>query len=627
MKFRDAFEQSDTYTQVWEYSSVDLKQQVEGYLSSGEASALQTTSEFIENTIYPKLDTLPDTVKEPIHKQLSAIKDSLQSDVRAAGKLSGSPFALIENNERQTLLSLDTLAEKIQEFQSQNDLESTAPYLISQATLYADLTHISSSKDDYLANPTAENHNRLKQSIELFKASIQDFNTLPILNLSNSDNEDSEDDLSSLMGWGEEDTEETSDPLEETKSELHTWSSRYLKDVDSSLKNIQQATLAKTKIRSLISQLEITIKNGTNTIQKNAQTTQKQTLVAFSVFVVLMILTTILVHTFQNKVVVKSAKNLYIAVKNLVEHQNTNTLEVGKSKNELSDIAHYLNRYLEQVAVQRQQRDNELANISRSLNEMLNAFAEVHSLSTASKQELDGTLTMANQIDVLANKAEVRSREVETYAIDTNTAMRHSVKQATALETANQTTVERLESSKRSLVDLESSVSNAASIVTGIKDISEQTNLLALNAAIEAARAGEHGRGFAVVATEVRSLSSRTQQSLEEITGIFSLLTLATSKLRKNLDLIETASSEQRTLTQTLGQSAKEVLEKSEQSSYLAQKATGYAEEQKLGMSGLNKAVDKVRGQADESEQFMEKMTSSIKQKIQDITATLGINQ
>lgn len=628
LQFRNAFEQNDAYNKVWGHSAIELNEIIENYLSTGEASKLQGAEDFIQNTIIPSLNDIPSSVQAPILAQLKRIEASLKSDVRAAGKLSGNPYALIENNELQMRLSLDVFADKTQEFIEAKNLQDAAIYLASQAHLYGGLAHMRQAKDDYLKQKNDVNYQRLIDSIASFQDHVQELNSLPVLVLQEQQSNNDVDDLSALMGWASDEEEtEIVDPLTDTKSELHTWSSRYLKDIESSLSNIESALSAQQNIRQLIIELKNIINNGSHTIQDNAKQTQQQTLIAFSAFVILMLLVTTMVHQFQSRVVVRSARDLYSAVKNLVEHQNTSAIQLSKQNNELTDVARYLNLYLEKMAQQRQQKDTELANISASLNEMLDAFGEVHALNIASSKEIDNTLTLSNQVETIANKAEVRAQEVATYAADTNAAMTHSVDQAASLAVANQTTVDRLNSSKRTLVDLESSVSSASSIVGSIRDISEQTNLLALNAAIEAARAGEHGRGFAVVASEVRTLSSSTQESLEKITEIFSLLTRATSKLKENINLMESASTEQISLTQTLGQSAQEVLEKSKQSTHLAKKATGYAAEQKLGMNSLNSAVVKIREQANESEEFMTRMASNIKTKIQDITTTLGISR
>lgn len=69
-----------------------------------------------------------------------------------------------------------------------------------------------------------------------------------------------------------------------------------------------------------------------------------------------------------------------------------------------------------------------------------------------------------------------------------------------------------------------------------IEKITNQTNLLALNASIEAARAGEAGKGFAVVADQIRTLSTETHASSDQIREALSRLDATSAKMTASIE-------------------------------------------------------------------------------------------
>ncbi len=80
-----------------------------------------------------------------------------------------------------------------------------------------------------------------------------------------------------------------------------------------------------------------------------------------------------------------------------------------------------------------------------------------------------------------------------------------------------QSAADKAEAMGHSFAALAAAANEIGGILEGISAIARQTNLLALNATIEAARAGDAGRGFAVVAQEVKSLSTASEKSAQEI--------------------------------------------------------------------------------------------------------------
>ena len=116
-------------------------------------------------------------------------------------------------------------------------------------------------------------------------------------------------------------------------------------------------------------------------------------------------------------------------------------------------------------------------------------------------------------------------------------------------------------------------MTNIASKITIIEEISRQTNLLALNAAIEAARAGKFGKGFAVVASEVRKLAERTQLAATDIKQ------MSTSSVK---------------VAQAAGDMIDEIVPNIQKTAELVQEISIASKEQNVGADQINQALQRL---------------------------------
>lgn len=287
----------------------------------------------------------------------------------------------------------------------------------------------------------------------------------------------------------------------------------------------------------------------------------------------------------------------------------TQRLEV-KSGDEIGQLAEQFNAFLAKLQTTIQQvavTTERIAGTAESANATAVATRES---SEAQFREVDLVATASEEMTQTASLV-VQNAEVAVQAAASANESASQGQEVVELSASEMVRlVEQMKATVPVVEELAKNNTNITEILAVIEGISEQTNLLALNAAIEAARAGEQGRGFAVVADEVRSLASRTHDSVGEIQEVIERVQKGTrdvvSAIQEGSQLADSTATHVQQVVAALSSIFESISAINDMNSQIVKAA----EEQQSVSAEVNQNVSNIR---DLSAQILEKAGDSEK--------------
>lgn len=276
--------------------------------------------------------------------------------------------------------------------------------------------------------------------------------------------------------------------------------------------------------------------------------------VAVIVLVVLLVLMERMVHFM-----IKPIRSLTDSIVTMASGDFTVDIKT-KGNDEITLMGHSMKDF----TVAMRSMINDISNVSETLKGQAESSSSVSgglyeaSLKQSKTiEELNGTVDqLSTSVQEIAESATALALVVSDTRDSSNNAedkMNATVDVAEAGKSDMQKVGEAMGVIEQSINGLQESIDKVGTasleinkIVGMIGEIADETNLLALNASIEAARAGDAGRGFAVVATEIGSLATNSNQSVQKIQTLINEVTRlveeTVNKAKDSVNEINTSS-------------------------------------------------------------------------------------